>query len=81
MKNLNVFEIIIYLPINTNELISRWIFKYIRHSNGKIEKRKAILDVTGFNQKMCINFFEVFQQELKCDQIQILNSVDTKEFP
>jgi len=77
MRNLRVYETINKIPKNAN-LISRWIFKFKRNSNGEIIKRKSRLVAKGFMQEYGIDYKETFVPTLKQDSIRIFTAIATQ---
>ena len=75
MKELNVYTEIEYIPKNANVVSCRWVFKYKKDENGKIQKRKARLVARGFSQQYGIDYTFTFSPTLKLDSLRIIIAI------
>jgi len=77
MKKLTVYSIDNTVPLESNIISSRLVFKYKKDSNGKVIKRKARarLVVKGYTQEYNIDYKEKFAPTLKQDIIRIITVI------
>ncbi|XP_019256415.1 PREDICTED: uncharacterized protein LOC109234819 [Nicotiana attenuata] len=63
------------LPKGCKPISSKWIFKKKLRPDGTIEKYKAILVITGFNQKKDIDYYDTYSPVTKIATIRTLVAV------
>jgi hypothetical protein len=63
------------LPVNTNIIPVKWVFKIKTDENGVVTKYKARITPKGFRQRHGIDYFEVFANTGKYKTLRVLLSI------
>lgn len=63
------------LPVNTNIIPVKWVFKIKTDENGVVTKYKARITPKGFRQRHGIDYFEVFANTGKYKTLRVMLSI------
>ena len=64
------------LPLCHKVINCKWVFKVKLKPNGSLERYKARIVAKGFQQTLCLDYFETFSLIVKATAIQISLSLD-----
>ena len=67
--------VLVALPVGTNTIGCKWVYRLKYKADGTIELHKACLVTKGYNQTYGIDYFETFSPVVKPVTIRIILTI------